>query len=143
MSIVDLHRRLPCETAVDMCRRRNVKSSPLTDSELSMTRAILAVFDIAPGQFRLFDTSATHAWCTVNSRYWFEFGNPFIGKPWSSAAVVSGEICYPSGPYVIHQSGMSEGDTLEPVLDGHQFYIHRNRDRSDFKYFSLTMAATL
>ena len=106
---------------------------------------LLAVFDITLGQQRLFDTSATHAYCQVSTRYWFEFNNPFDGRPWIVAAVSDGSTrsCEPSGPFALNQYGMSEGESVSPTLEGHTFTIRRNDDKSDFKFFDFTLSAAL
>lgn len=104
---------------------------------------LLAVFDLAPGQPRVFDTSATHVYCDVKGQFWFEFSNPFLAQPWVTALVPETDTCPANGAAVISQRGLSEGETVQVAMKGQTFTIHRNDDKSDFKYFNFDLPATL
>jgi hypothetical protein len=109
----------------------------------------LAVFDIPPGTERLFDTSSSTAYAWIANRYYLEFENPIIGRPWvhagydGSGFTLPPNHCYRGGTLVLHERTLSEGNTVSTNLAGHTFTIRRNEDKSNFKYFTIDLAATL
>lgn len=102
----------------------------------------LAAFTIPAGETRLFDTSSDQAYAWIDNAYWIEFFNPFIGAPWVSAAVggmadANARCCKPGARTVVDERNLAEGDGFGFALNTQEFYIHRNSDKPDFKYFTL------
>ena len=115
-------------------------------SDLTGTCDLLAVFDIVPGQQRLFDTSAKNVYAWAANRYWFHFQNPLVDLPGFSASVGGngeGYNCHPGGTEVLDFVSMREGRTVSPTLEGHTFVIERQDDKPDFKFFIVTLAPDL
>ena len=109
----------------------------------------LAVFDIPPGESRLFDTSSSIAYAWIANRYYLEFENPFIGTPYihagydGSGFTLPPNHCFLGGTLVVKAKRLGEGDGVFANLAGHTFTIGRQGDKADFKYFIVDLPATL
>ncbi|MFN8665333.1 MAG: hypothetical protein U0075_25860 [Thermomicrobiales bacterium] len=118
--------------------------------EVHSTRCcdLLAVFNIAPGESRLFDTSAAQAYAWVNDHSWFEFDNPLIGRPDISYArdgmMGGASCCKPQGQTLLHREPMNEGETITITPNNYTYYkVTRNADKPDFKFFTLKLPKEL
>lgn len=103
----------------------------------------LAAWNTIPvGESRLFDTSSDQAYVWIDNAYWIEFFNPFVGFPWVSAArdgMVDGKpnCCKPGGTTVVKEKDLAEGESMGFALNIQEFFVRRNDDKPDFKFFTL------
>jgi hypothetical protein len=126
----------------------NAKSTPhieCVETQILGKCTALAVFDIAPGRPpRVFATSDTGTQCQIARRYSFGFYNAFFTPPFITASINnSTDLCPTSVTSVLDRTTLAEGQTLSVTIEGHEFKITRNADKTDFKYYTLELAPTL
>jgi hypothetical protein len=106
---------------------------------------------IPAGGSRTFDTHFSTGWININAKYWFQFTNPLIGRPYLAIALGGQFIghnvacCQGSitGSTVEFLRTMAEGDTRTYDIRGPVFTVTRNRDTPNHKLFTVKLPATI
>lgn len=111
---------------------------------------------IPAGEKRTFDTRNYIGWLWIGdensgNRYWFQFLNQPIGRPYFGIAL-NGRVgprfkltcCdIPRGANVEQQRYAREGESRTFDINGHVFTVRRNGDKRDYKFWTVTLPPTL
>ncbi len=104
---------------------------------------LLGKFDLPPGKDGLFDTSNTTLTIQINRHYRFVFMNAAFKTPWVTAGIWGSSDLCPTSVTNVFEESFSEGDVRTVTLEGKEFTLRRNGDKTDFKYWSLDIPANL
>ncbi len=112
--------------------------------------------EIPAGESRTFDTRNYIGWAWIgdvnnSNRYWFQFMNQPIGRPFFGIAL-NGRVgprfkltCCdkPRGATVEGQRYAREGESRAFDINGHVFTVRRNADKPNFKFWTVKLPPTL
>jgi hypothetical protein len=98
---------------------------------------LLGKIDLVPGQDALFDSHNTTLELTINRHFSFQFINGVFSRPRVVAGTWGSSDLCPTTYVRQFEASFSEGDVMTVTLDGKNFTVRRNDDKSDFKYWSL------
>lgn len=113
--------------------------------------------EIPAGESRTFDTRNYIGWIWIGdessaNRYWFQFMNQPIGRPFFGIALNGLPpvqrfrltcCARPLGQSVEGKRYAREGESRTFNINGHVFTVRRNSDKRDFKFWTVTLPPTL
>ena len=104
---------------------------------------LLGKIDLAPGKDALFDTGNHTLTLTINRHYDFGYINAVFKTPRMTAGIWGSSDLCPTRTTTSFDESFSEGEATTVTLEGKQFAVRRNDDKSDFKYWSLEFPSNL